>query len=210
MKSNLLLKKLYLDKKEFVTSDILKKYCNIFKLDYYDAIRYFMKRGYLIRIFKGIFYVKSLDERKLGETKYTYLELVSKGMELKGIKNWYFGLHSALKLNNMTHEEFTIDYVINDKLFRANPINIMGYKFKFHKITPKLLKFGVTKRGNIRYSDPEKTILDFFYLLRYNGIPEERIIMDVIDYARDISKEKIVRYAEHYPKTVIKTLGGLV
>lgn len=209
MKSSLLLKKLYLDKKEFVTSENLKKYCKSFELTYYDTIRYFIKRGYLIRIFRGIFYIKSLDERKLGKTKYSYLELIAKGLELKNIDNWYFGLHSALKLNNMTHEEFAVDHVINDTLFRANPINIIGYKFKFYKISPRLLKFGVIKKGNIRYSDPEKTILDFLYIWRYNGVPEEKIIMDIADYTEGISKEKINRYANHYPKTVVKTLEGL-
>lgn len=207
---NPLLKKLYLDNREFVISDTLKKYCNKLNLDYDNTIKNLVFRGYLLRIFKGIFYIRTLDEIKLGRTKYSHLELVAKGLEVKNIDKWYFGLYSALKLNNMTHEEFAIDHVINDTLFRANPINIVGYKFKFHKISPKLLTFGMTKKGNIRYSDPEKTILDFLYILRYNGVPEERIIMDVADYTKDISKEKIGRYAKHYPKTVVKTLEGLV
>lgn len=207
---NPLLKKLYLDNREFVISDTLKKYCNKLNLDYDNTIKNLVFRGYLLRIFKGIFYIRTLDEIKLGKTKYSHLELVAKGLEVKNIDKWYFGLYSALKLNNMTHEEFAIDHVINDTLFRANPINIVGYKFKFHKISPKLLTFGMTKKGNIRYSDPEKTILDFLYILRYNSVPEERIIMDVADYAKDISKEKIGRYAKHYPKTVVKTLEGLV
>jgi predicted transcriptional regulator of viral defense system len=210
MKSSLLLKKIYLDEKEFISSDELKKYCNKFNMSYEDIIRYFIRRGYLIRIFKGIFYVKTLNEIKLGKTNYNHLELLSKGLEMKGVKNWYFGLNSALKLNNMTHEEFTIDHIINDRLFRGKVIEIVGYKFRFHKVSTDLLKFGIIKEGKIRYSDPEKTILDFLYLKRYNGVPEEKIIMDAADYTNNISREKIREYVKYYPKTVEKTLKVLL
>src|SRR4030066_1604042 len=125
-KLSLLIKKLRMDEKEFVTSVELKHYCKLMGLSYEAAIRYFIHRGYLTRIFKGIFYVKHLDEVKMGKTKYNHLELVAKGLELKGVTNWYFGLYTALKLNNMPHENFSVDYVVNDKLLRSKPINIAG------------------------------------------------------------------------------------
>jgi len=74
---------LHLEGHEFVTSDEIKKFCTSYKLDYYNTIRYLTSKGYLLRIFKGIFYIKSFDEFKLGKIKYSHLELVSKGMELK-------------------------------------------------------------------------------------------------------------------------------
>jgi predicted transcriptional regulator of viral defense system len=200
-KSSLLLKKLRIDEKEFVTSVELKRYCKSIGLDYEAAIKYFVYRGYLTRIFKGIFYVKSLDEVKLGKSKYSNLEVVAKGLELKGVDNWYFGLYTALKLNNMTHEYFAVEYVVNDKLFRPKPMNIAGYKYKFIKLAPKLLKFGVTE-NRVRYSDAEKTILDFIYTWRYNGIPKEKIILDISEWAKNLSTEKIRKYAVNYPKTV--------
>jgi hypothetical protein len=200
-KTSFLLKKLRIDKKEFVTSDELKLYCKSMDLSYETVIKYFVYRSYLTRIFKGIFYVKSLDEVKLGKSKYSHLELVAKGLELKGVKNWYFGLYTALKLNNMTHEHFAVDYVVNDRLFRPKPMSIAGYKFRFIKLTPRLLNFGIT--GNEpRYSDAEKTILDFIYTWRYNGVPKEKITLDVSEWAKDLSGEKIRKYAINYPKTV--------
>jgi predicted transcriptional regulator of viral defense system len=200
-KTSLLLKKLRLDEKEFVTSDELKGYCKSMNLNYETSIKYFVYRGYLTRIFKGIFYVKPLDEVNLGKSKYNHLELVAKGLELKGVKNWYFGLYTALKLNNMTHEHFAVDYVINDRLFRPKPMSIAGYKFRFIKLTPPLLKFGVVE-DELRYSDAEKTILDFIYIWRYNGVPKEKIILDVSEWAKDLSGEKTRKYALNYPKTV--------
>ena len=201
IKSNLVLKKLRIDKKEFITSEELKRYCKSMGLNYEKIIRYFVYRGYFIRIFKGIFYVKSLDEVKLGKSKYSHLELVAKGLELKDVRKWYFGLYTALKFNNITHETFVVDYVVNDKLFRSKPINIAGYKYRFIKLAPRLLQFGIIE-DSLRYSDPEKTILDFIYIWRYNGVPKEKIILDVSEWAKDVSSDKIRKYAVNYPKTV--------
>jgi len=110
-------------------------------------------------------------------------------------------LYTALKLNNVTHEHFAVDYVINDRLFRPKPMTIAGYKFRFIKLAPKLLNFGITA-NELRYSDAEKTILDFIYTWRYNGVPKEKIILDVSEWARDLSGEKIRKYAVNYPNTV--------
>lgn len=202
MKTSLLLKKLRLEKKEIVTSEELKVYCKQLKLDYDSAIDHFVTRGHLIRIFRGIFYVKSLDELKLGKTKYNHLELVTKGLETKGVNNWYFGLYTALKLNNMTQEYFSIDYVVNDKILRVNPMKISGHRFRFIKLKPLLFRFGVSSKESIRYSDPEKTILDFIYMWRYNGVPKDRIIADVSEWSTNLSIGKFIQYAENYPKTV--------
>jgi predicted transcriptional regulator of viral defense system len=201
IKSNFLLKKLAIDKKEFITSDELKRYCTSMGLTYEITIRHLVSRGYLTRIFKGIFYIKSLEETKLNKPKYNHLELVAKGLELKGVKDWYFGLYTALKFNNMTHEHFTVDYVVNDKLLRSKPINIAGYKYRFIKLAPGLLHFGIIE-DHFRHSDPEKTILDFIYLWRYNGVPKEKIILDVSEWAKNLSREKTRKYAVNYPKTV--------
>jgi len=203
MTMSLLRRKLWMDKKEFVTAEELKTYCKSMELNYEMVVRYFGMRAYLVRIFRGIFYVKSLEEAKLGRSRYNHLELVAKGLELKHVKNWYFGLHTALKLNNMTHETFAVEDVINDKLFRANPFTIAGYKFKFSRLSPSLFDFGIRKGENgVRYSDPEKTLLDFIYVWRYNGIPEDKIIADVSEWARHASRKTLRSYSRKYPKTV--------
>jgi predicted transcriptional regulator of viral defense system len=202
MKTSLLLKKLRLENKEFVTSEELKRYCKQLQLDYESTIDHFLTRGHFIRIFRGVFYVKSLDEMKLGKTKYSYLELVAKGLEIKGVKNWYFGLYTALKLNNMTHEYFSIDYVVNDKMLRINPMKVSGHKFRFMKLKSSLLSFGAITKDGLSYSDPEKTILDFIYIWRYNGIPRDRIIADVGDWSINLSVSRLIEYTKNYPKTV--------
>ena len=209
MTMNPVLKKLHLENREFVKSDKIKGHCRDFVLDYNNTIRNLSARGYLVRIFRGIFYVKSFEEVKMGSMKYSHLELISKGLELKGISNWYFGLNTALKLNNATHEHFTVDYVVNDTLFRSKPINIAGYKFRFVRLKKSLFTFGI-KRKKYRYSDLEKTILDLIYLSRYSSVPKEKIVIDIEDYIENISTSKIKKYSSRYPKTVQKILEDVI
>jgi predicted transcriptional regulator of viral defense system len=206
-----LLRKLWIDRKEFVTAEELKAYCKSSKMDYAAVVSYFIKRKYFVRVLRGIFYVRSLEEAKLGKAKYNHLELVAKGLELKKVSSWYFGLHTALKLNNMTHETFAIEDVISDELFRANPFAIAGYKFKFSRLSSSLLSFGIRKgEHGVKYSDPEKTVLDFIYIWRYNGVPEEKITTDIAGWAKSAAKEKMKAYAKRYPKTVAKIAERVV
>ncbi|HVX03144.1 MAG TPA: hypothetical protein VHA09_08325 [Nitrososphaera sp.] len=210
MRMSLLVEKLWMENKEFVTSKELKEYCRSMKMDYTLVIRYLVSRKkYLFRIFRGIFYVRSLEELKLGRSKYNHLELVAKGLELKGVKDWYFGLHSALKLNNMTHEHFAIEEVVSNSIFRANPFDIAGYKFRFVKLSPPLVSFGIKEERALRYSDPEKTVLDFIYLARQKGVPVDKIVADVSSWSAGLSKDKLRKYAKKYPKTVA-TIAGMV
>lgn len=205
MKVSVLMEKLWVNEKEFVTSAELKAYCSTLDLDYTTTVKNFAHRGHLVRIFRGIFYVRPPEGMMLASRPYNHLELVAKGMEMKGVRKWYFGLHTALKLNNMTHEYFTIDEVVSDSLFRAKPVSIAGHKFRFVKIVSSLLDFGIvdSKGKGLRHSDPEKTLLDFIYLSKNKGKSPEMVAMDLKDWAADISNKKILTYAKKYPKTVV-------
>ncbi len=209
MTLKLIVKKLELSNKKFITRDTIKKYCKELYLDYYTAIRYLTSNGYLIRILRGIFYVKSIEERKLKKFEINYIEAMKEALRIKGIKNWYFGLGSAVKLNNLTHEYFAVETVMTESFFRPRPIDILGTKVKFIKISKELLKFGIVGDG-FNYSDIEKTLLDIIYLDKYNNYSEEEIKSKVVDLVNNCKKRKLKKYAEHYPKTVRKFLSDLI
>jgi len=192
-----------------VTSDEIKEICSSLNIKYESAIRHLIPRGHLIRIFRGIFYVTTPDEALTKRRKYSHLELVSKGLKVKEVEDWYFGLYTALKLNNMTHEHYVIEYVVNDVIQRSNPMEIAGYRFRFVKVKSQLLGFGVVG-DELRYSDPEKTILDFIYLWRYNGIPDQRITLSVKEWTNDIDEEKLKSHSEYYPRTVARLLEEMI
>lgn len=210
--TSLLIRKLRIDEKEFITYYDLQKYCKHFNSDYDYVVGYLLRKGILTRIFRGIFYVKTFDEVKLHHTKYNHLELLAKGMELKIVKEWYGGLYTALKLNNMTHEYYTMESVISNKILRLLPMSIAGHKFRFIKVSEKLFGFGIIRKETrlgttyIKYSDPEKTILDFVYLWKYEGIKSKRIIMDLEEWTNDLDRNKLEQYSNHYPKTVQKLI----
>jgi hypothetical protein len=98
MTMKLLIKKLHLEDMEFVTSEIIKTYCVPLNLDPKRAIQYLLKKGYLIRIFKRVYYMRAFDEIKLGGSKYNHLELTSSGMELKGVKKLVFRAVHCFKI----------------------------------------------------------------------------------------------------------------
>lgn len=205
MKTGLILRKLRLEDRDIVTSEELKEICSNLGIKYETAIRHLVPRGHLIRIFRGVFYVTSPDEALTRIQRHSHLELVSKGLKVKGVENWYFGLYTALKMNNMTHEHHALDYVVNDTIQRSNPIDIAGYKFRFVKVRPRLLGFGVVG-GKLRHSDPEKTILDFIYLWKYNSMPDQRIALSVKEWTSNVDDAKMLDYSRYYPKTVAKLL----
>lgn len=187
--------------KEFVTSEDLKNYSRKYFYDYYNVIRYFTSRKYLLKIFKGIFYVRSNEEVQENKTKYSLLELVGKGLKLKGIKNWYYGLYTAFILNRVISKEEKKDiYVISDVLFRAGPMDILNHKFKFIKLKYALTNFGIIE-DVIRYSDIEKTLLDFIYIAKYKSVADRKIVIEMKDYFENASAKKLLEYANYYPKS---------
>jgi hypothetical protein len=141
-----------------------------------DTLRKVMlNKGYLITIFRGVYYLKDYEEKKLNSLKHSSYELLALGLEKKNVK-WYFGLNTALKLIGLTHEVFPVNTIINDKFNRTNPMKIAGSSFFFIKLKPSLF-FDIKKEntGNnipIYYSNIEKTILDMIYLKKEIDIKE--------------------------------------
>lgn len=146
-----------------------------YKFDKDILRRVMLNKGYLITIFRGVYYLKSYEEKKLNSLKYSSYELLALGLGKKGIK-WYFGLNTALKFLGLTHEVFPINIVINDKFNRTKPMKITGSSFFFIKLKPSLF-FDIKKEktGNntfLYFSGLEKTLLDLIYLKKNVDLSE--------------------------------------
>ncbi|MEK6983483.1 MAG: hypothetical protein AABX33_02835 [Nanoarchaeota archaeon] len=202
MSLKLLVKKLHLNESKFIVASELKNYCEKLNLDYYSAIGYLLSNNYLIRMLRGIFYVRSLEERKLNKADINYMEAIAESLKLKNINNWYFGLETALKLNKLTHEYFATDYIINDTLFRPKPIIILGHKIRFIKLKKSLFDFGIIKHNKISFSENEKTLLDLIYLSKYSGYRNIDIKNRISDLVKHCSKNKLIKYSKKYNKTI--------
>ncbi len=178
--------------------------CRKFKANAERTINFMISYGYLVRILRGLYYVKTLEEFKLKKSLDT-LKLISLGMEKLGIE-WYFGLHTALRLNGVTHEYSAVIYVLNNTIYRPKAININGESVKFIKLKNELFGFGIIEKNGIKFSDLEKTLLDMIYISRYRSVPEERILSMIEEYGKGIRKRKIAEYLKFYPKSVANVI----
>jgi len=209
MRFELLVRKLLMDKERYLSEEKLKVHCKRLGIPYINAIKYLGKYHYIKRILRGFFYVPTIEERKLKTGGPNLSEAIARAMEYKKVKNWYFGLETAIKMNAITHEYFTIDYVVSDIIFRPKPMEIFGRRVKFVKLNKKLFGFGIKKAGTIPYSDLEKTILDLIHLKKYAGRPNKAIRDYLIEWADEADKNKMKKYSKHYSKSVRKALEEL-
>jgi len=197
MAYGLLVKKLNMEEKRYLSSKEIRAYCAILGMRYYDAIRYLTRHKYLLTILRGTFYKPRMEERKLGIIAINHLDALAEALNKKKV-NWYFGLETALKLNSITHEFFAVDTVITDAIHRAEPVQVLGNRVHFIKVKKALFRAGIKHNGTLRYADVEKTILDTIYLSRYRGSTEAEIKNSVTPLLAHCSKEKLRVYAKYY------------
>ena len=168
-----------------------------YKFDKDTLRRVMLNKRYLITIFRGVYYLKDYEEKKLNSLKYSPYELLALGLEKKNVK-WYFGLNTALKFLGLTHEVFPINIVINDKFNRTKPMKIAGSNFFFIKLKPSLF-FDIKKEktGNnvfLYFSDLEKTLLDLIYLKKNIDLNEYKFnkslfLKESVRYNRIVKKK---------------------
>lgn len=205
MSYKLLVEKLGIEKNKIITREKLKEYCKLLKMPYESVIGYLLSNNYLVRIMRGIFYINSVEEKKKNNVNISFFDAISEALKIKNIDNWYFGLESAIKLNKLTHEYFSVDYIISDKFKNSRSIEILGHKVRFFKIKRELTLFGINK-NSIPYSDIEKTILDIIYFGIYNGLSTFEIKNRIINILKICNKNKLFNYCKYYPKSVINLI----
>jgi len=174
------------------------------------VIRHLRREGYLLPLFRGYYYVRSPDELRLGEERRNPLELFALAAEAKAIGNWYFGLHTALRLNRMTHESVLEEDVISDHMYRIRGVPIGPRKFVIHRWTPKLASFGLLDTAAYRYSDPEKTVLDFAYLDHWRRTKGHAPTLIWREHIDDVDPKRLKRYLDRYPDSVRNAVEAVI
>jgi hypothetical protein len=154
--------------------------------------------------------VKSPEEVKLRVLRESTLNLIAEALKKKGVKRWYFALETALKLNNMTHEYFTLGQVVTDSYKTPKPIWVVDGKHLFLRWNKTLHGFGVVQRGIIQYSDPEKTVLDLCYRSQYSKNSPETVRGLYTEYKATLKPKKVRKYLKHYPKRMADVLEAVV
>lgn len=209
MYSSVIWDRLNLEGRETVTSGELREHARALAKDPENAITHLVRHGYLAPLFRGLYYVRSPAEVRLGHRRYNHLELMALGLAKKGIDRWYFGLESALKLNDRTHEYFAAEAVVTDSLYRIKGIEVEGRRFIILRWKPGMLDFGLVTKGLLRFSDPEKTVLDLAYRARWNGLPDSEIVALVDEHRAGLDPGRLRRYLRRYPESLREVLARL-
>jgi len=156
--SSLIWKRLLIENKKIVTTCEIEQLAKKLDKDKKRSLYYLLEEGYITRILRGIFYVKSFEERQNATLNTSIYKLIAYALEKKGVKKWYFALETALKLNNMTHEYFTIDYVITDSFRTTKVIAVLKTRFQFFKRSEKYFHKGIIEKKTLTAALPETIV----------------------------------------------------
>jgi len=201
----LIWKKLIVEGVKVVSSDHIRAIAKKIGKEDARSLRYLQEHGYIYRILRGTFYVKSPEEIERNYFKYSIYEMVSEALKLKGVKHWYFGLETALKMNRMTHEYFTVDYVITDSFRTTKTIEILGSKYLFIKWSMKnapndwRVKRITDYGSSIFYSNKEKTVLDISYKNYLDQKDGKIVLAPLIEFRDQLDQGKLMLYLPLYP-----------
>ena len=153
-----------------------------------DFLKYLTRHKYIGRIFAGLYYINSFDERQRGFCEFEDKEVLF--MALNKIKvKWYVGLGYSVYLQGKKWQTPNQISIVNTR-FSGVKI-IFGLKVKFYK-TKESLFFGLKKMKTehgieFLYSDPAKTNIDRVYFRETNDL---------------IRVKNIKKYLKEYPKWV--------
>ncbi|WP_456444108.1 type IV toxin-antitoxin system AbiEi family antitoxin domain-containing protein [Thermococcus sp.] len=189
-----------------ITREELERLASSFNEDLDYLVNYLIQYGYVVRILRGLYYVKTPVEFSTGGSPSIY-RLLALGMN-KLTRNWYFGLFTALILNGLTHEGYTTVFVINDRIARPRPIHVNGTPVRIIKSRRDIFDFGIVIRESLRFSDLEKTLLDFLYFANYGTIPKNLALRIWREYQDRTNKDKLQKYLERYPRSIRMVIGN--
>ncbi len=78
-------RKLIVEERRIVTSGEIRELAARAGKNGDRSLRYLIEHGYIARILRGIFYVRSADERERGYTERSIFEPVAKALAMRGV-----------------------------------------------------------------------------------------------------------------------------
>jgi hypothetical protein len=204
----LIWRKLLVDGEKIVTSEKIRQASRNLGKDYTRSLRYLQEHNYLMRIFRGIFYVNSSKERDAGAPDRPIFRIVAEALALKSVKHWYMGLETALRINGLTHEYFNVNYIITDSYRTTKVIRIADARFHFLKWSRKHFESGIRREFDLKFSDREKTILDLVYKRYLDNRDERYAISPLMEYEKLLDRDKVRLYLAGYPLRIQEIVGA--
>jgi predicted transcriptional regulator of viral defense system len=210
MEASMISRKLLLEGKKIATRDEIFEIARKIGKDEKRSLNYLLEEGYIVRILRGFFYVRGIEERSRKTQDLSIYQLVARALERKGVKKWYFAFETALKLNLMTHEYFLTNYVITDSYRTTKVIRVIGQDFLFIKRAKQHFDHGLVNKDEIWYSDRIKTVIDLAYrdYLKKSSFDEIKDILH--ENQRFIDKDQMIDYLKDYPGKFKETVESMI
>ena len=99
-----------------------------------------------------------------------------------------------------------IDYVLTDSYRTTKIIKILDTNFKFIRMGKNHFNKGIKREKGIRYSLPEKTILDLAYRSYLNTRKKEMYLSPIQEYISRLDLERLRDCLDFYPPRFRKCL----
>lgn len=183
---------------------------NISRTALRELLRDMHRRGLLMRIKKGVYYVIPFEQDP--ETFMPDWHLLA-GCLVKD-SNYYIGYYSALHLHNLITQPALNELIVVDSQIKPSKVKIKdtGFHFIYHnqKHFFGTKKIWVDSYNKVNCSDLEKTLVDCLFKPGYGGGIVE-IGKALYKAEQKINYERLLEYCSRFDsQAVIKRLGFLL
>lgn len=197
---------LILRSEKVISSEEIREVCKLLGVDFKTALAGLSRASVLEPVlFKGVYYVRSPEERQLGTTQKDAVEVVAKACNLKLKEDWYFGLATALMLAGLSEQQhLTTLTIISKKRVKRYRTSFGGLAFEFKQLSGVFFDKMIRKEGTKRFSEPARTLADCAYFnARKKASDYSNVIISEV-YSKTKDKEKLLRQlislVGRYPK----------
>ncbi|MEW6529183.1 MAG: hypothetical protein AB1391_04800 [Candidatus Micrarchaeota archaeon] len=179
-----------------VSSKDIVEICGLFGFSAANIRAILVRKGALIPLFfKGIFYVRNSSELLTKTLPSDRLILVALACNKHLDRNWYFGLYTALQLNNLSGVQTpTKIFIITKKQLIPRKRRTANIELIFSQIKGISFSDAIMEKNGVRYSNPVRTAMDFLHLgIKKKDTEYAEVILDAIldlDEKRFVSKYK--------------------
>lgn len=148
-----------------VSSNDIAELCGYFGFSPVSVRKVLIRKGALVPLlFKGIFYVRLPHELLYKSIPSDPLFFASLACNKLLGKNWYFGLHTALVLNNLAGVQvLSKNFIVTKKQQVPRVRKVAGMEFVFATMKGVPFDQGLVGQNGLRYSTPVRTSLDFLH-----------------------------------------------
>jgi len=157
------------------------------------ASRY-VKAGLLLRLKRNLYVLSEKWPYLPKERKFQFAGLIQSPS--------YISLLTALSYYEIS-TQIQQDFIESVCLKRSKRVTVQGTVFQYIKIKKELF-FSFVRKETFFIAEPEKALLDAFYLM---SLQRYTLDVDAVDFER-LDFQKLKQLAAQYPSNVQKTVAG--